>query len=96
MSKKIVEKDFSINGMTMTSMIKQFLTYKRMPFINLQEGPGLKNLFELLILHKLGRHMVQLEIHYPKVYSFCMRVRNSLIFRYNHYRRLLLAKVSRK
>ncbi len=87
MAKRIVKKDFSIAGMEPSSMFKQYLLYRRMPFINIVEGPRLKYLFELFCMHNLGRTMVNLEVDHPGRYQFLMRIRNSLVFRYNHYRR---------
>ena len=60
MTKKIVNKDYSAAGMEPTSMFKQYLRYKRMPYLNIVEGPRLKYLFELFCMHNLARIMVNL------------------------------------
>lgn len=96
MQKKVVKKDYSVAGMEPTSMFKQYLLYKRMPFIHIIEGPKLKNLFELFCMHNLGQIMVSLEVNHPDRYHILMRIRNSLVFRYNHYRGILTKKLSKK
>ena len=96
MTKKIVNKDYSVAGMEPTSIFKQYLLYKRMPYLNILEGPGLKYIFELFCMHNLARIMIKLEVNYPAIYHFLMRIRNSLVFRYNHYRGILAGKLNKK
>ena len=96
MTKKIVNKDYSVPGMEPVSMFRQLLIYKRMPFFNIVEGPRIKYLLELICMHNLGRLMVNLEVNHPHRYSILIRIRNSLVFRYNHYRRILSRKLKYK
>lgn len=96
MSKKIVNEDFSVPGMEPLSMFRQILNYKRMPYIGITEGPRIKYLYDLFCLHDVGRLMVYLEVNFPRSYGLLMRIRNSLVFRYNHYRRKLSNKFGGK
>ena len=93
MAKKIVNNNHSISGMEPVSMGKQVLLYRLMPYINIVEGPKLKYLFELFCMHNLGQLMVYLDVNHPDKYQFLMRVRNSLVFRYNHYRNNIARKI---
>lgn len=95
MTKKIVQKHFSVAGTEPFSMFKQYLLYRRMPYLNIGEGPRLKYLFELYLMHNLASLMVDLEIRHPARHRFLIRIRNSLVFRYNHYRGVLARKLNR-
>ncbi len=95
MAKKIVNPDFNIAGMSPLRIYKQFRLYLKMPYIAIAEGPGYDCIFQLFKLHTIGRLMVVLEVKYPVVYKWVIRIRNSLVFRYNHYKNSIRNKFSK-
>ena len=83
---KIVNKDFNVADTSILSILKHYLMYLRMPVLDFAEGPKFKYLFELFCLHTLGRLEVMVDLKYPRVYKVYARIKNSLAFRYNHYK----------
>jgi len=96
MAKKIVNADFNISGMSPLRMYRQFRLYLKMPYIAIAEGPGFDCIFQLFRLHTIGRLMVILEVKYPRVYKWTVRIRDSLAFRYNHHKKSILKKRAKK
>lgn len=90
---RIVKRGVSIAGMEIATLIKHYCVLLRRPFVNIGEGPEVKELIELLGLHYAGPLLVALEIRYPRTYRLYVRLRNSAVFRYKRYRALLLRRL---
>ncbi len=90
--KKIVNDDFNISDLSAGSILMQWIRLKRLPVIDIAEGPKFKYLLELMWLHTIGHILVKTDIKYPRLYQAYVRVKNSLQFRYNHYRRMINRK----
>ena len=89
---KIVNKDFNTSGTGILSILKQYLVFLRMPVLDLAEGPKFKYLVELFCMHTIGRLVVLMDLKYPRAYKIYSRIRNSLVFRYNHHKRQIARK----
>ena len=70
-------------------MFKQLCLCRLMPYTGIGEGPSFAYLARLFKMHTIERQFVQLEVRQPGLFKAYMRVRNSLLFRYNHYRNVL-------
>ena len=84
--KKVVKDDFNISDISSGSILIQWIRLKRLPVIDIAEGPKLKYLAQLIWLHTAGYILVKTDLKYPKIYQIYTRISNSLQFRYNHYR----------
>lgn len=96
MTKKVVNADYNVSGMSAFSIHRQFRRYLRMPYIAIAEGPGLDCIYQLFRLHTIGRLMVVLEIKYPTIYKWTIKIRDSLVFRYNHYKKSARNRLANK
>lgn len=92
---RIVKRGFNIAGMEVATLIKHYCVLLRRPFVNIGEGPKVRELLELCGLHHVGRLLVALENKYPRIYRLYARLRDSATFRYRRYRSLLLRKLGR-
>jgi len=93
---RIVKRGFNIAGMEVAAIIKHYCVLLRRPFVNIAEGPTIKYLLELFVLHYIGSLLAALEIRYPKIHRLHVRLRNSVAFRYKRYRNLLRRRLANR
>jgi len=93
---RIVKRGFNIAGMELAAIIKHYCVLLRRPFVNIGGGPKLKEMIELFGLHYIGPRLVTLEIRHPRIYRLYIRLRDSVVFRYQRYRNLLLRRLGNR
>ena len=96
MTKKVVNEDFNISDMGILSIVRHYLRLNRLPVIDIAEGPKIKYLFELYCLHSVGRILVKLDLKFSEENALYTRVKNSLVFRFKHYRNQKVIKNNSK
>jgi len=93
---RIVKHDLNVTRMEVAAIIRHYCVLLRRPFVNIGEGPKVKELLELAGLHYAGPLLAALEMQHPRLYRVIVRLRDSLAFRYRRYRALLLRGPGRR